>query len=376
MQQFAVNAKIIFGENALSQLATIQAKRAFIVTDAVMVNVKAVDRILDILREASIPYEVFSDVKPDPSVDVIAAGIKKMLQATPDLVIALGGGSVIDAAKGILYSLWQMEQNHGTAFKRPLFIAVPSTSGTGSEVTAFTVITMDKGKVALVDDWMVPDIAIVDPAFAKSVPPGVTADTGIDVLCHALEAYVSTHASDYTDAICEKVVKLVFDHLLDAYRDGSNIETRERMHNASCMAGIAFTNASLGITHSLAHALGGMFHIPHGKANAILLPYIIAYNAAERKAAEKYRYLAEMLGLPAQTAAEGARNLILAVNTLKQLMKVPMYIADTGVTAEVFEKELPQLSRLAIKDNCTTTNPRKPSVEEIAVLYRQAFQAQ
>lgn len=379
MNQFSIEPKVYFNRNSIEYLKNLKGNRALIITDRVMKQLGFVDKIINTLSENKITCNVFSDVKPDPDIKMIVDGMKKMSDVNPDVVIALGGGSVIDTTKGILYCLWKLKESKKEEFKKPNFIAIPSTSGTGSEVTSFSVIKIGDEKLALVDEWMLPDVAILDPIFVESVPASITADTGIDVLCHALEAYVSTDANEFTDALSEKAVKLVFDYLLDAYRDGSNKNAREKMHNASCIAGMAFTNASLGINHSLAHALGGIFHIPHGRANALLLPYIVAYNAnleneAKSLAAEKYAYLAKILNLPSRNAEEGTRNLIKAIQVLKKEMNMPVGICNLNIEKDVFIKELETLSTLAINDSCTVTNPRKPSIEDIKKLYIDVFQ--
>lgn len=379
MNQFSIEPKVYFNRNSIEYLKNLKGNRALIITDGVMKQLGFVDKIINTLSENKITCNVFSDVKPDPDIKMIVEGMKKMYDVNPDVVIALGGGSVIDTTKGILYCLWKLKESKKEEFKKPNFIAIPSTSGTGSEVTSFSVIKIGDEKLALVDECMLPDVAILDPIFVESVPASITADTGIDVLCHALEAYVSTDANEFTDALSEKAVKLVFDYLLDAYRDGSNKNAREKMHNASCIAGMAFTNASLGINHSLAHALGGIFHIPHGRANALLLPYIVAYNAnleneAKSLAAEKYAYLAKILNLPSRNAEEGTRNLIKAIQVLKKEMNMPVGICNLNIEKDVFIKELETLSTLAINDSCTVTNPRKPSIEDIKKLYIDVFQ--
>lgn len=379
MNQFSIEPKVYFNRNSIEYLSNLKGSRAFIVTDGVMKQLGFVDKIINTLNENKITCDVFSDVKPDPDIKMIVEGMKKMSDVNPDVVIALGGGSVIDTTKGILYCLWKLKESKKEKFEKPNFIAIPSTSGTGSEVTSFSVIKIGDEKLALVDEWMLPDVAILDPIFVESVPANITADTGMDVLCHAIEAYVSTDASEFTDALAEKAVKLVFDYLLDAYRDGSNKTAREKMHNASCIAGMAFTNASLGINHSLAHALGGIFHIPHGRANALLLPYIIAYNSdlengAKNLAAEKYAYLAKLLGLPSGTPEEGTRNLIRAIEVLETEMNMSIGICNLNIEKDVFIKELETLSTLAINDSCTVTNPRKPSTEDIKKIYVDAFQ--
>jgi 1-propanol dehydrogenase len=230
----------------------------------------------------------------------------------------------------------------------------------------------------LVDSEMLPDIAILDPAFVASVPPAITADTGMDVLCHALEAYVSIHASDFSDALAEKAVQQVFSYLPSCWRNGEDTFAREKMHNASCMAGMAFTNASLGITHSLAHALGGVFGIPHGRANALLMGHIVAWNAdyagsCDNVAAQKYAHLARLLGLPADNARQGVRSLLLAIRAMQEEMTLPLGIEALAVDAEQFEQQLSALAHQALRDSCTPTNPRKPDLAALIALLRQAW---
>ncbi|MCG4585477.1 iron-containing alcohol dehydrogenase, partial [Anaerosalibacter bizertensis] len=283
MKKFKLNTEIYYEINSIEKLKDIKRKRAYIVTDELMVELGNIAKITYILDDNNIDWCLFDKVVPDPTVDVIKKGLHEMIDFKPDTIIAIGGGSSIDTAKGILYFYMKILEKliDKNSIKKPLFIAIPTTSGTGSEVTSYSVITDGENnvKIPIISDDMVPDIAIIDCNFTKTVPPSVTADTGLDVLTHAIEAYVARGSSGYTDIYAEKAIKHVFSYLLKAYSDGNNIEAREKMHDASCMAGIAFTNAGLGINHSLAHALGAKFHIPHGKANAILLPYIIEYNS-------------------------------------------------------------------------------------------------
>jgi alcohol dehydrogenase class IV len=225
---------------------------------------------------------------------------------------------------------------------------------------------------------LIPDIAIIDADFVKTVPPQITADTAIDALTHAIEAYVSTDASDFSDALAEKAVKIIFDYLLNAYHDGNDLEAREKLHNASCLAGMAFTNASLGINHSMAHALGGMFHIPHGRANAILLPYVIRYNAQlesgkETRAAVRYAELAKLIGLPAASVTEGVNNLVCAINILLRETKTPTNLNEAGVEKSTLLDKVNDLAETALADKCTVTNPRIPCKEEIVQLYQLAY---
>ncbi|HGY1114351.1 TPA: 1-propanol dehydrogenase PduQ [Providencia rettgeri] len=377
MNQFLIKPKVQFGANALDFISHMSAHHAFIVTDKAMVKFGLADEVTRRLTQSGITFSIYDDVKPDPDISAIVNGMKIMDMQYPDVVIALGGGSVIDAAKAVIYSLWHTKKDVSRV--KPQFIAIPTTSGTGSEVTSFSVIKSQSEKLVLVDEFMLPDVAILDPALVKSVPASITADTGMDVLCHALEAYVSRTASDFSDALAEKAVQLVFGHLIDCYRDGSNLVAREKMHNASCIAGMAFTNASLGITHSLAHALGGVFHIPHGRANALLMAQVVAFNAdlegrCDNEAAKRYAHLAKNLSLPASTIREGVESLIVAINVLKDEMNMPKGIQATGTNEFDFNARLGEMVGQVLRDSCTPTNPRDVSKVQLEELYRQSFQ--
>lgn len=267
------------------------------------------------------------------------------------------------------------------------FVAIPTTSGTGSEVTSFSVISDKKNNVKypLADYELTPDVAIIDPQFVMTVPKNVTADTGMDVLTHAIESYVSIMANDYTDGLAMKAIQLVFDYLPTAYRNGSDEKAREKMHNASTIAGMAFANAFLGINHSLAHKLGAEFNIPHGRANTILLPHVVRYNAGKPKkftafpkyehfiADERYAEIARMLGLPATTTEEGVESLITAIINLAEELDIPMSIEACGVDVVEFEEKLEALSERAFEDQCTTANPKMPLVKDLADIYKKAF---
>lgn len=376
MNQFFIKPKVQFGHNALDFISQIRAHHAFIVTDKAMVKFGLADEVTRRLTQSGMTFSLYDDVLPDPDISAIVKGMKIMDMQYPDVVIALGGGSVIDAAKAVIYSLWHTRKAANRV--KPQFIAIPTTSGTGSEVTSFSVIKSQSEKLVLVDEFMLPDVAILDPALVKSVPAAITADTGMDVLCHALEAYVSRSASDFSDALAEKAVQLVFGHLIDCYREGSNLVAREKMHNASCIAGMAFTNASLGITHSLAHALGGVFHIPHGRANALLMAQVVAFNAdlaghCDNQAAKRYANLAKILNLPASTIREGVESLIIAINVLKDEMNLPKGIQATGISEFDFNARLGEMVGQALHDSCTPTNPRDVSKVQLEALYKQSF---
>ncbi|WP_065356249.1 1-propanol dehydrogenase PduQ [Kluyvera georgiana] len=376
MSEFLLKPRIRFGQDALAALNDVSAQRALLVTDQAMVKFGLASRVTDILRQRGIEMQVWDDVVADPDIATVVRGMKRMDSCAPDLVIALGGGSVIDAAKAVIFALAQTRPEAGR--ERPQFVAIPTTSGTGSEVTSFSVVKAHAEKLVLVDPSLLPDIAILDPSLVASVPPAITADTGMDVLCHALEAYVSTAASDFSDALAEKVVQQVFRYLPTCWRNGHDLLAREKIHNASCMAGMAFTNASLGITHSLAHALGGVFRVPHGRANALLMGNVVAWNAdyqgqCDTAAAHKYARLAHLLDLPAATTRQGVNSLLVAIQALKDEMTMPAGIGDTSIDAGDFEQRLPEMVGQALRDSCTPTNPRTPDAQALTELYRRAW---
>jgi acetaldehyde dehydrogenase/alcohol dehydrogenase len=404
MKWFKVPPKIYFEKGSLEYLRNIKGERALIITDPTMVRLGFVHKVEDYLHQAGMEVEIFSEVEPDPSAETVHRGVDTMNRFQPDVIVAFGGGSPIDAAKG----MWLFYENPGIRFedlalrfvdirkravhfpelgKKALFVAIPTTSGTGSEVTAFAVITdrVTGIKYPLADYQLTPDIAILDPELTYSVPRSVTADTGMDVLSHALEAYVSVMASDYTDALALQAAKMLFKYLPIAYDDPKNEKAREKMHNASCMAGMAFTNAFLGINHSLAHKIGGQFHVPHGRANAVLLPHVIRYNASMPSkytaypkyeypvAHRKYQEIAQALGLPAATPEEGVTNLIKAVEELRAKLNIPATFKECGVDAAAYTQSLDVLALNAFDDQCTGANPRYPLVEELKEILKEAY---
>ena len=407
MQWFRVPERIYFESGAVGYLSKMpDIERAIIVTDPSMEDLGYVEKLLYHLRKRSnhVVVDVFRDVEPDPSVDTVMRGCEKMRHFKPDTIIALGGGSAIDAAKGmwLFYEYPDLEFDflkmkfmdiRKRTYKYPKLgrksrlVAVPTTSGTGSEVTAFAVITdRDRDiKYPLADYELTPDVAIIDFDFVMTVPPAVTADTGMDVLTHAIESYVSVMASDYTDALALKAIEMVFRYLPDAYRNGADREAREKMHNASTIAGMAFTNAFLGVNHALAHKLGGEFHLSHGRANAVLLPYVIRYNSRVPakftswpkyeyyRAHLKYQEISRHLGLPASTVEEGVESLILAIKNLMTELDMPDTIAGCGVEEKEFMKKVPQLAEKAFEDQTVTSNPRMPLIVELQEIYRRAF---
>ncbi|WHY64855.1 bifunctional acetaldehyde-CoA/alcohol dehydrogenase [Neobacillus sp. SuZ13] len=407
MQWFKVPSKIYFEKNSTQYLAKMpKISKAFIVTDPGMVKLGYVDKVLYYLRKRPdyVHCEIFSEVEPDPSIETVMKGAEMMANFQPDVIIALGGGSAMDAAKG----MWLFYEHPDTEFfglkqkfldirkrivkypnlgQRAQFVAIPTTSGTGSEVTSFSVITDKEAniKYPLADYELTPDVAIIDPQFVMTVPKHITADTGLDVLTHAIEAYVSCMANDFTDGLAIKAIQLVFEYLPRAYKNGQDEEAREKVHNASTIAGMAFANAFLGINHSLAHKLGAEFHIAHGRANAVLMPHVIRYNATKPKkftafpkynhykADKRYAEIARILGLPASTTEEGVESLVQAIIKLTQELEVPMSLKANHINKAEFESKIDYLADRAFEDQCTTANPKLPLVTELAEIYRQAY---
>ena len=407
MQWFKVPEKIYFEAGSIGYLEKMpDIERAFIVTDESMVKLGYVDKILYHLRNRKqyVHSQIFSEVKSDPSFDTIKKGVKAMETFKPDVVIALGGGSPIDAAKG----MWLFYEHPDAdveglklkfmdirkrTYKFPKLgekckmVAIPTTSGTGSEVTSFAVIT-DKEKnkkYPLADYELTPDVAIVDPDLVMSLPKSITADTGMDVLTHSIESYVSNMASDYTDGLAEKAAELIMNYLETAYNNGSDRQAREKVHNASTIAGMSFTNAFLGINHSLAHKIGAEFHLPHGRINAILLPYVIKYNSSKPTkfvsfpkyeyfiADEKYYQLAKKLGLKADTKEEGIKSLIEKIQEMNVNMNIPKSFKDAGVDEQEFLAKVDMLADRAFEDQCTTANPRLPLVSELKQILLDSY---
>ncbi len=407
MQWFKIPEKIYFENHATQYLENMpDISRAFIVTDPAMIKLGYVKKVLYYLRKREQPVhsEIFSDIEVDPSIETIQRGAAEIARFQPDVIIALGGGSAIDAAKG----MWLFYEHPELDFRelsmkfmdirkkiikfprlgqKARLVAIPTTSGTGSEVTSFSVITdpATQTKYPLADYELTPDVAILDPQFVMTVPPSITADTGMDVLTHAIEAYVSTFASDYTDALALHAIRLVFQWLPTAWQDGQNRTAREKMHNASCMAGMAFSNAFLGINHSLAHKLGGEYHISHGRANAILLPHVIAYNSQKPTkfvsfpkyetfiADRRYAEIASYLGLPSETAEQGCQSLISAVRALMEQIHIPSQIRELGIAERPYLDAIPRLAEKAFEDQCTGTNPRYPLIRELEGIYRAIY---
>ena len=377
MSIFSVPTRILSGEAAFEQLKAYAITRACIICDPFVAKSGLLNKLLKVLAEMGANHRIFSDIRPDPDTDLVVEGLQQILEHKPDAVIAVGGGSAIDAAKAISF-LYQKN----TGAQKPLCVAVPTTSGTGSEATNFAVIT-DKAthiKYPLVHDRLLPDVAILDPSLICSVPPAITADTGMDVLTHAVEAYVALEASDFTDALAEKAVRLIVQYLPVAYREGTDLEARAHVHNASCMAGVAFTHAQLGINHSIAHALGGHYRLPHGRANAIVLPHVIAFNAGlreaagdNRRAAERYARLATQVGVEAFNPQQAVRGFIALIEGMLDQFSIPRTLEKAGVQEAAFRKDLPELAKIALADACTASNPRRVDQRQMEQLIGRMY---
>ena len=407
MQWFKIPDRIYFEAGSIGYLQKMpNISRAFIVTDEAMVKLGYVNRVLHQLRKRQneVHSEIFYEVETDPSFDTIMKGVSMMESFSPDVIIALGGGSAIDAAKG----MWLFYENpeadinglklkfmdirkrtykYPTLGKKTKLVAIPTTSGTGSEVTSFAVITDRKQnmKYPLADYELTPSVAIVDPDLVMSLPRVQTADTGMDVLTHAIEAYVSNMASDYTDGLAEKALELVFANLKEAYEHGDNLVAREKMHNASTIAGMAFTNAFLGVNHSIAHKIGAEFHISHGRTNAILLPYVIKYNAQmptkfvsfpkyEYYIADyKYSLLAKRAGIQYDSVEDAVLKLIEKIKRLNRDLGIPESFKEYGLDEAEFLSKIDSLAEKAFEDQCTNANPRLPLVSELKQIMLDAY---
>ena len=372
MNSFSVRTKIMEG-GGLETLAP-KLHKVFIVTDGFMASSGKGSYITEKLDRAGAEYRVFDQVKADPDIGTVTKGVDMIQEFHPDAVIAFGGGSPIDAAKAIVFFAAKT-----CDMRECMFIAVPTTSGTGSEVSKFAVITDPEKEVKypLVEDSLLPDVAILDAELTVSVPPSVTADTGIDVFTHAVEALVSTAATDFSDAAAEKAIKLVRRHLMTAYHQPGDMAARQGMHNASCLAGVAFSNSGLGLNHGMAHALGARFHIPHGRANGILLPYVMSFNAGCSESltpvAKRYAKIARLLGLEATSVRQSALNLIRTARRYVEQLNIPSSIQAAGVDKAEFEAEAEAMAEAALADRCTATNPRPCSKEEILQVFHKAY---
>ena len=396
--RFTLPRDIYHGENALEALKTFKGKKAFVcVGGGSMKRFGFLDRVVQYLQEAGMEVKLFEGIESDPSVDTVMKGAREMQDFGPDWIVAIGGGSPIDAAK----AMWIKYEYPDCTFEdmckvfgiptlrnKAKFCAISSTSGTATEVTAFSIITdYEKGiKYPIADFEITPDVAIVDPALAQTMPKKLVAHTGMDALTHAIEAYVSTANCDYTDPLALHAIEMIRDDLVDSYNEDKN--ARNEMHNAQCLAGMAFSNALLGIVHSMAHKTGAVFgdlgaHIIHGAANAMYLPKVIAFNAKDETAKKRYAKIADVIGLAGNSDDEKVKALITYVRGLNDKLNIPHCIKNYGadsypteqgfVPEKIFLERLHDIAANAVADACTGSNPRQPSVEEMEKLLKCCY---
>ncbi|EPB8179280.1 iron-containing alcohol dehydrogenase [Clostridium perfringens] len=381
MARFTLPRDIYHGKDSLEVLKSLEGKKAFIVIGGgSMKRFGFLDKVLSYLKEANMETKVFEGVEPDPSVETVMKGAKEMEEFNPDWIVSIGGGSPIDAAK----AMWIFYEYPDFTFEKAIvpfglpklrrkakFVAIPSTSGTATEVTAFSVITDYKAKIKypLADFEITPDIAIVDPSLAETMPEKLVAHTGMDALTHAIEAYTASLRSNFTDPLALKAIEMVNMHLVNSFK--GDMEARGEMHEAQCLAGMAFSNALLGIVHSMAHKVGAVFHIPHGCANAIFLPYVIKYN---RKACEdRYAQIARHIGLKGESERELTDALIDLINKFNKELNIPSSMKEYGIDENEFKANLKFIAHNAVLDPCTGSNPREVDDETMEKLYTCAY---
>ncbi len=381
MQRFTIPRDVYFGSDALDHLKDVKGTKAMLIIGSErLIKDGTVPKIQDLLKESRIETTVFSGVENDPSVPTVNKGVEMMNSFKPDLIIGIGGGSPIDAAK----AMWIFYEYPNLTFEeaakpfnlpelrqKAKFIAIPTTSGTGSEVTSFSVITDNETQIKypIADYNITPDVAIVDTALVQSMTPKLIANTGMDALTHAIEAYVSTARNPITDSLAMKSIEMTVENLVNSFNGEK--EARENMHISQCLAGMAFSNAILGIVHSMAHKTGKIFNIAHGCANAIYLPYVIEFNA--KTAGNAYADIAKRLGLNGNTTDELVESLIKLVKDFRVAMNMPQTLAEFGLSESLFKKHLDEISKAAVADPCTGTNPRKISAEEMKKLFEAAY---
>ncbi|MDI9628353.1 MAG: 1-propanol dehydrogenase PduQ [Acidobacteriota bacterium] len=366
MIEFRLGTHVRLGVEALTALDQFADLRSLVVTDRFLSTTDVFAEVVDRLGDPT----VYSEVIPNPTIEAVGHAVTAYLMARPQVVVAYGGGSVIDTAK----AMHKAALDAGMGAEEGL-VAIPTTSGSGSEVTSYAVITDEKShaKIPIVSPDLVARLAILDPKAVQSVPPKITADSGMDVLTHAVEAYVARLACDFSDAFAEKAVQLVFANLVRCFTNGDDMDARSHMHNASCMAAMAFDNVGLGITHSLAHALGGRYPIAHGRLNAILLPHVIRYNAEHSEpAAERYGRLGALIS-PAAHGRAGVQALVGGIERLNQKLAIPARIREEGVDPSDANASLDGLAHSALDDGITASNPVPPSLDDLKAILRQVI---
>lgn len=381
MKEFHIGTQIYFGESALDRLLQLQFESVIIFADPFVVTSGLVEHVTKRLESAGTSYTLFTDIVPDPPVDKVIAGVAAVLRGQYPCMIAIGGGSAIDTAKAVRKFAGQIKEGYA-----PHLIAIPTTSGTGSEVTSFAVISnpAEGRKYPLCADDMLPEEAILDEVLVKSVPAAITADTGMDVMTHAIEAYVSTENNEFSGALAEKSVEICGQFLIRSWADNNDSHARRKMHIAACLSGIAFNSASLGLVHGMAHQLGAHLHIPHGRSCALLLPSLIEYNSgittSSRSQAEypscvrKYCNMARILGVSNFNEITTVRALISYIHFLSQEMHMPARVSEAvSISHEEYLALVDTMADGALADSCTATNPRVPTKAEIVEIYKSIW---
>jgi hypothetical protein len=383
MWEITVPRKIAAGEGALEYLKQVEGNQALIVTGKTVKKMGFADKVTNYLKEAGIGSEVF-EVEPEPAVETVIKGAEVARTYGPDLIVGLGGGSNIDAAKAIwvLYERPNMKVGSINPFmklglrKKARLIGIPTTSGSGSEATRATVITSpaEERKLELANKELVPDIAIVDPELPRTMPQKLVAETGFDALSHAVEAYVATVGNDFSDALAIKAIQLIFKYLRRSYGNREDIEAITKMHMAATMGGMAFSNSDVAIVHALGHVTGGVLHVPHGRAMAIILPYSVEYNAKVKVATQKYAEIAKAVGIEAKTDNKALEKFVEALRQLRRELEEPASLKEAGIPQEEFEKKLDDLANKAIKSVVLRANPRPLNLEEARKLFTYIYE--
>lgn len=374
MCEFNISTKIFFGKGALDNLAQLTNKNIMIICDSFIGSSEILKKVKEKLTNCNVV--IFDKVIPDPTIKIISLGVQFLEKEKADIIIGLGGGSSIDAAKAIKEYYLKFNSNE---IKDIDFYAIPTTSGTGSEVTEYSVITNEEEnlKYALAKESLLPTVAILDAELVKTVPKHITADTGMDVITHAIEAYVSESANDFTDALVEKSIYLAFDNIVKVYENGNDEEAREKMHHASCLAGIAFNSVGLGLNHGLAHTIGAKLHLSHGRTNAIILPHVIRYNldlenssylSTSSNIAKRYQKLAKTLDLNSNNTLIAVNNLINQIVKIQKKLSIPSTLRELRIDLSVIDKEKDDILEAIKKDICTKNNPKKPTDAELLQL--------
>lgn len=372
---------IVFGEDAVAHLATLSGHKVMVITDANLNRLGLVQIVLENLKNTGMQIEVFDQVLPDPDLETVKKGAQQMLDFQPDWIVAVGGGSVIDAAKGmwVLYVRPDVQpdainpiETYGLRQKARL-VAIPTTSGTGAEVTLAVVLSdhESRRKLGLGSREVVPDIAIIDPQLIKGLPPKISADTGLDALTHAIEGFTSTYHNDFSDGLCLQAAKMVFEHLVKAYN--GDVTSKEKMHYAATIAGLGFGNSMAALAHGLGHALGAVFHVPHGRAVALFLPYTIEYCANLSESGNRYEELAHFLGFSADNEREAAFVLAAKIRDLERQINQPLCIADLGIEKSALDNEIEQLIENALNDTQTIMSTRIPDENDLRLLFQYAY---